>query len=211
MQSFEVTRGHGKTLEDGGLKTLMEEEFGDVDENNNLYSGSFKALKSINVEFASITEIRVSTETNIEASPEDSLAAHQAYNRFMEAATGFNAKQRVDRAKAKAKKEAKAAAEKEMTKTKAETIPDEMHLLLEYLLKTKQTVFDFFKSIDLDESNDIDSEEFKKALANAEIADLPDWDIEKLVTALDLNADGKISPTELNLAFLKTGAMDAQG
>ena len=32
----------------------------------------------------------------------------------MEAVTGFNAKQRVDRAKARAKKEAKAAAEKEM-------------------------------------------------------------------------------------------------
>ena len=51
MQSFEIKRGHGKTLEDGGLKTLMEEEFGDVAEDNNLYSGSFKALKSINVEF----------------------------------------------------------------------------------------------------------------------------------------------------------------
>ena len=41
MQSFEIKRGHGKTLEDGGLKTLMEEEFGDVAEDNNLYSGSF--------------------------------------------------------------------------------------------------------------------------------------------------------------------------
>ena len=54
------------------------------------------------------------TETDNEASPEDSLDAHQAYNRFMQSATAFNAKQRVDRAKAKAKREAKAAAEKEM-------------------------------------------------------------------------------------------------
>ncbi len=69
---------------------------------------------------ASITEIRVETETDIEASPEDSLAAHQAYNRFMQAATSFNAKQRVDRAKAKAKKEAKAAAEREMKSTNVE-------------------------------------------------------------------------------------------
>ena len=46
-----------------------------------------------------------------------------------------------------------------MTKTKTET-PDEMNLLLEYLLKTKQTV-DFFKSIDLDESNDIDSKNLR--------------------------------------------------
>ena len=30
MNSFEVKRGHGKTLENGGLKSIMEEEFGDV-------------------------------------------------------------------------------------------------------------------------------------------------------------------------------------
>ena len=125
MQSFEVKRGHGKTLENGGLKSLMEEEFGEVQEAENLFTASFKALKNINVEFVSITEIRVKTETDIEASPEDSLDAHQAYNRFMEAATSFNAKQRVDRAKAKAKKEAKAAAEKEMAAEKAAEEPAE--------------------------------------------------------------------------------------
>ena len=119
MQSFEVKRGHGKSLENGGLKSLMEEQFGEIGEEGNLFSASFKALKKIEVEFVSITEIRVKTETDIEASPEDSLEAHQAYNRFMEAATAFNAKQRVDRAKAKAKKEAKAAAEKEIAAEKA--------------------------------------------------------------------------------------------
>ena len=81
---------------------------------NNHFTASFKALKQINVEFVSITEIRVKTEMDPDASLEDTTEAHQAYNRFMEAATSFNAKQRVDRAKAKAKKEAKAAAEKEM-------------------------------------------------------------------------------------------------
>ena len=37
MQSFEVKRGHGKTLENGGLKSLMEEEFGEQfsDESDN--------------------------------------------------------------------------------------------------------------------------------------------------------------------------------
>ena len=93
---------------------ILEEEFGDIGEEKNLYSASFKALKTINVEFVSITEIRVKTEMDPDASLEDATEAHQAYNRFMQAATSFNAKQRVDRAKAKAKKEAKAAAEKEM-------------------------------------------------------------------------------------------------
>ena len=120
MQSFEVKRGHGKTLEDGGLKSLMEEEFGEITEEGNNLTASFKALKEINVEFVSITEILVGTEMDPSASLEDATEAHQAYNRFMEAATNFNAKQRVDRAKAKAKKEAKAAAEREMVKEKSE-------------------------------------------------------------------------------------------
>ena len=120
MQSFEVKRGHGKSLEDGGLKSLMEEEFGEITEDGNNLTASFKALKAINVELVSITEILVGTEMDPSASLEDATDAHQAYNRFMEAATNFNAKQRVDRAKAKAKKEAKAAAEREMVKEKSE-------------------------------------------------------------------------------------------
>ena len=115
MQTFEIKRRHGKTLEDGGLKNMMEEEFGSVKNNDeSTFNASFKALKSITVEFRSIKEIGVETETDNDASPEDSLSAHQAYNKFMQNVTGFNAKQRVDRAKARAKKEAKAAAEKEM-------------------------------------------------------------------------------------------------
>jgi hypothetical protein len=62
----------------------------------------------------SITEIQVETKTEQGASPEDTLAAHQAYNRFMENATSFTSKERTKRAKAKAKREAKAAAEKEL-------------------------------------------------------------------------------------------------
>ena len=125
MQSFEVKRGHGKSLEDGGLKSLMEEEFGEITVDGNNLTASFKALKAINVEFVSITEILVGTEMDPSASLEDATEAHQAYNRFMEAATNFNAKQRVDRAKAKAKKEAKAAAEREMAKEKSEEVNTE--------------------------------------------------------------------------------------
>ena len=127
MNSFEIKRGHGKSLENGGLKSLMEDEFGEINEDGNLFSGSFKDITTIKVEFMSITEIQVETETEQGASPEDTLAAHQAYNRFMENATSFtskeskqkqnyflNSKERIKRAKAKAKREAKAAAEKEL-------------------------------------------------------------------------------------------------
>ena len=114
MQTFEVKRGHGKSLENGGLKSLMENEFGEINEEGNLFSGTFKDITKIKVEFISITEIQVETETEPEASPEATLAAHQAYNRFMENATSFTSKERTKRAKAKAKREAKAAAEKEL-------------------------------------------------------------------------------------------------
>ena len=114
MKSFQIKRGHGKSLENGGLKSLMEDEFGEINEDGNLFSGSFKGVITINVEFMSITEIQVETETEPGASPEDTLAAHQAYNRFMENATSFTSKERTKRAKAKAKREAKAAAEKEL-------------------------------------------------------------------------------------------------
>ena len=52
MQTFEIKRGHGKTLEDGGLKNMMEEEFGSVkNDDESTFNASFKALKSIPVEF----------------------------------------------------------------------------------------------------------------------------------------------------------------
>nr|ACF09815.1 hypothetical protein [uncultured marine group III euryarchaeote SAT1000-53-B3] len=114
MNSFEIKRGHGKSLENGGLKSLMEDEFGEINEDGNLFSGSFKGITTIKVEFLSITEIQVETETELGASSEDTLAAHQAYNRFMENATSFTSKERTKRAKAKAKRDAKAAAEKEL-------------------------------------------------------------------------------------------------
>ena len=54
MQSFEVKRGHVKTLEDGGLKSLMEEELGDITEEGNNLTASFKALKAIVEECANV-------------------------------------------------------------------------------------------------------------------------------------------------------------
>ena len=45
MQTFEIKRGHGKTLEDGGLKNMMEEEFGSVKKDDeSTFNASFKAL-----------------------------------------------------------------------------------------------------------------------------------------------------------------------
>ena len=54
------------------------------------------------------------------------------------------------------------------------------------------TARQFFEWADVDNSGSMDLFEFSNALRVAEIADLPPWDIEKLVHAMDLNGDGRI-------------------
>ena len=44
--------------------------------------------------------------------------------------------------------------------------------------------------------------EFSNALRVADIADLPPWDVEKLVAVLDINSDGNINLPELDIALL---------
>ena len=54
-------------------------------------------------------------------------------------------------------------------------------MLANYLADTGQSVFGFFNSIDLDQSGEIDTYEFQTALKNADIADLPPWEMEPLM------------------------------
>jgi hypothetical protein len=44
--------------------------------------------------------------------------------------------------------------------------------------------------------------EFANALSVADIADLPPWDITKLVEVLDINGDGRLNLPELDIALL---------
>ena len=50
-----------------------------------------------------------------------------------------------------------------------------------------------------DNSGSMDLFEFSNALRVARIADLPPWDIEKLVHAMDLNGDGRIDLQEIDI------------
>jgi V/A-type H+-transporting ATPase subunit I len=86
----------------------------------------------------------------------------------------------------------------------------ELVMLSDYLLKTKQSVFQFFKAIDLDDSGKIDSYEFQQALKSSNIGDLPPWDIGPLVKALDLDGDGKINLPELDIALTMVRATPVQ-
>jgi len=78
---------------------------------------------------------------------------------------------------------------------------NELQKLADYLVESSQTVFDFFRSIDLDDSGEIDTMEFQLALKNTNIGNLPPWDIDALVSQMDLNSDGKLDLPELDIAI----------
>ncbi len=80
---------------------------------------------------------------------------------------------------------------------------EELIMLVGYLQSSGQTVFDFFRSIDLDSSGSIDSFEFQQALVNSEIGDFPPWEIDGLVKAIDIDGDGKINLPELDISLAR--------
>ena len=115
MRSYDIKRGHWKKLENGGLRKKLVETFGDASDDDDWHVASYGALRQITVRLVSKSEIELDTQLDADATPEVATDTHQRYNKFLKMVTGFNAKQRADRAKAKAKAEAKAkaAAEKE--------------------------------------------------------------------------------------------------
>jgi NADH:ubiquinone oxidoreductase subunit 5 (subunit L)/multisubunit Na+/H+ antiporter MnhA subunit len=79
--------------------------------------------------------------------------------------------------------------------------PKELIMLADYLEANGQTAFDFFASIDLDGSGEIDTYEFQTALKNADVVDLPPWEMAPLMKALDLDGNGSINVPELDLTL----------
>ena len=82
----------------------------------------------------------------------------------------------------------------------------ELVMLLDYLKSTDKTVFDFFRSIDLDSSGEIDSFEFQQALKNSNVGDFPPWEIDGLVAAIDIDGDGRINLPELDISLARIAA-----
>jgi hypothetical protein len=82
----------------------------------------------------------------------------------------------------------------------------ELMMLVDYLKSSGQTVFEFFKSIDLDDSGSIDGYEFQQALVKSDVGDFPPWEVDELVAAIDLDSDGNINLPELDIALAKIAA-----
>ena len=64
-------------------------------------------------------------------------------------------------------------------------------MLSNYLQRSNQSIFQFSQSIDLDDSGMIDCYEFQMVPPNADINNFPPWEMGKLVSAVDLDGDGK--------------------
>ena len=87
--------------------------------------------------------------------------------------------------------------------------PKELAMLSGYLTSSNQSVFQFFKSMDLDESGELEFKEIEQALKSADIKDLPPWNMAKFLAAIDLNKDGKINLPELDIALASISSPDS--
>ena len=75
--------------------------------------------------------------------------------------------------------------------------------LTKWLCSRGTTAAQFFDWADVDDSGTIDMVEFANALRQAEIANLPPWEIEDLVKIMDINEDGRINLPELEIMLMK--------
>ncbi|MFL2493887.1 MAG: DUF5611 family protein [Candidatus Thalassarchaeum sp.] len=115
MERLDVKRGLVKQVsENGGLVTLAREFFDDAkDSGGNSFSGSHGVMTSINAHYNEKGALIVDV-TNVAPDFEDTEAVKAAmddrkrWTSFLDAATGYNSKQRGDKAKEWAKKASKA-------------------------------------------------------------------------------------------------------
>ncbi len=80
-------------------------------------------------------------------------------------------------------------------------VPKELQILSDYLSDKNMSVFEFFKSMDLDESGDLEFLEIESAMKKADINDMPPLNMAKFLAAIDINRDGKINLPELDMAI----------
>lgn len=72
---------------------------------------------------------------------------------------------------------------------------------VQYLTNTNQSVFELFRSMDLDDSGKIDSREFLAALEASDVEALSSLEAAELVESMDLDGDGELNLPELDIAI----------
>jgi hypothetical protein len=104
MKEFDIKKGWYGKIEGEQLPKIMGDVFGNVIEEDGAYVSNFGVLARIEAKILSKTVIAVDT-VNAEGTFSDEmiLDSKRALNKFMEQATGFDAKARMKREQKKAK------------------------------------------------------------------------------------------------------------
>ncbi len=105
MKDFDIKRGHFKKIDDGGLKRLMEDTFDKVEEGSEGLVARWGALNPLTVAIKDKSTLGVETQMRTDVDDDTATDTIRKYNAFMEAATGFSAKERKKRVDKKAKGE----------------------------------------------------------------------------------------------------------
>jgi hypothetical protein len=100
---YDIKRGHFKNLEGEGLSDIIKDIFGDVNLEGEDLVTSYGAMREMRVRVISKGSMSVETESDTGVSDDLALETIRKFNKFLEAATGFNTKQRKDRLNKKAK------------------------------------------------------------------------------------------------------------
>lgn len=102
MEKFDIKRGWFKNIEGDKLSQIMKENFGNVREEEGWLLSDYGAMKPIKVKPFSKKELGVEINT-VKVPDAEVMDTMRKRNQFLEAATGFNSKQRLKRLKKKAK------------------------------------------------------------------------------------------------------------
>lgn len=105
MTVQDIKRGHWRVVDGDGLKNLMEDFFDTPVsvEDDGWHFVEYGALKPLKVKMNSKNELEVITIADPDVANDVASESIRRYNKFLEAATGFNSKQRSKRLQKKAK------------------------------------------------------------------------------------------------------------
>lgn len=104
MKQFDIKKGWYSKIEGEALSALMKDVFGNVKAEGDAYVSSFGVMDRIVAKAVSKTILEVDTVNKSGTFADDEiLSSKRALNRFLEEATGFDAKTRMKREQKKAK------------------------------------------------------------------------------------------------------------
>ena len=102
MRAYELRRGWGKNLAGDSLRAIAAETFGSAKTEDGKVVTSFGAATRLSA-WTDGKSLFVDTEMNPKVPDDVARKTITAFNRFLEAATGYNAKERAKRAQQSAK------------------------------------------------------------------------------------------------------------